>query len=65
MKLTKELKKEIDEMSYESMLSQWRFAIAGTLMFQDKSGDYFAKVMAEKKKSVDYMQISKNIGWDR
>ena len=65
MKLTKELKEKIDNMSYESMLRQWRFTIFSTPIFQEESGDYFLKIMLEKKKSVDYVQISKNVGWDR
>jgi len=63
MKLTENLKKEIDEMSYESMLSQWRFAPVGTPIFQGESGNYFAKIMAEKSKTANHVKISKNIGW--
>lgn len=63
MKLTDKLKNQIDAMSYESMLRQWRFAPIGDLMFQGESGDYFSKVMQEKKKNVDSTKISKSIGW--
>ena len=63
MELTKKIKKEIDAMSYESMLRLWRFAKSGTPMLQDEAGDYFAKVMNEKAKTVDAVKASKNIGW--
>ncbi len=65
MKLTEDLKKEINEMSYESMLSQWRFAPVGAPMFQGESGDYFSKVMAEKAKVADTVRASKDIGWGK
>ncbi len=65
MELTEELKKEIDAMSYESMLRKWRFdpdpIIIG--LFQGESGDYFTKVMAEKRKTVDHVKVSKKLGW--
>ncbi len=63
MELTEEVKEDINEMSYESMLSQWRFAPVGALMFQGESGDYFSKVMAEKGKTADTVKASKKIGW--
>ena len=62
MNLDESVKKEIDEMSYASMLEQWRFAPSGTLIFQGESGDYFSKVMAEKAKTVNTVKISKEIG---
>ena len=63
MELTESLKWQIDNMSYESMLRQWRFTPGGTPMFQGESGDYFAKVMAEKRIAADHVKISKDIGW--
>ena len=63
MDLTESLKWQIDNMSYESMLSQWRFAPVGAPMFQGDSGDYFSKVMAEKGKTADTVKASKDIGW--
>ena len=56
----------IDEMSYESMLSLWRFAPSGHPMFQGETGEYFAKVMAEKRDQIGnnaHVAISKSIGW--
>ena len=62
MKLDENIKKEIDEMSYASMLEQWRFAPCGTPVFQGESGDYYSKVMAEKAKTVNTVKVSKEIG---
>jgi hypothetical protein len=64
MKLTEGLKKSIDESSYESLLSRWRFSKIGEPLFQGESGDYFQKVMLEKKELVDHVAISKKIGWE-
>ncbi len=64
MELTEKLKKEIDEMDYASMLSQWRFASICVPIFQGESGNYFSKVMAEKRKTTDHVKVSKTIGWE-
>ncbi len=61
-----EAKKRIDDMGYESMLSLWRGAPSGHPMFQGETGDYFAKVMAEKRARVgpaEHTRASKSIGW--
>lgn len=58
-------KKEIDDMDYESMLRLWRSASCGHPMFQGETGDYYSKVMAEKRKVVGnaaHIIASKNIG---
>ena len=68
MKLTEELKKQIDDMDYESMLSLWRFAPVGTPMFQDESGKYFGEVMGKKREEVGnavHVAASKRIGWEK
>ena len=57
-------KKWIDEASYEQLLSKWRFAPIGDPMFQGDTGDYYAKVMREKREHVDHVQVSKNVGWE-
>ena len=64
MKLIEELKKEIDAMSYESMLRMWRFDHIGISVFQGESGEYFAGVMAKKKLTADHAKVSKVIGWE-
>jgi hypothetical protein len=67
MKLTEEVKSNIDKMTYQQMLSQWRFAPSGTPMFQDESGKYFAEVMSKKKNELTHEEqvtTSKSLGWD-
>ena len=66
MDLTKENKKCIDSLSYEQLLSYWRFAPLGDLWFQGETGDYWGSVMNKKKEELKGYQavaISKNIGW--
>ncbi|MCK9279131.1 MAG: hypothetical protein M0P71_00685 [Melioribacteraceae bacterium] len=64
--LTGKLKEQIDNMGYENMLSLWRFAPAGHPMFQGDVGEYYSKVMAEKRIKVGndaHVAASKSIGW--
>lgn len=59
-------KKSIDKMSYESMLSLWRFAPAGHPMFQGDTGEYYSKVMQEKREQIGnkaHVATSKSIGF--
>lgn len=65
--LTKGLKTKIDKMTYKQMLHEWRFAPSGDILFRNNIGEYFRKVMAEKKKQLfegDHSDISKKIGWE-
>jgi signal transduction histidine kinase len=64
--MTDKLKEQIDKMSYISMLNKWRFASIGDPLFQGETGDYFKKVMAEKRSKIDDNKLStfsKNLGW--
>ena len=66
MELTKENKKHIDSLSYEQLLSQWRFAPSGNPWFQGETGDYWGSVMNKKKDEIGQVEaanISKDIGW--
>jgi hypothetical protein len=66
MILTEQLKKEIDNMTYEQMLSRWRFSPVGDQMFTEESGKYFAQVMREKKNNLsesEHVKVSKDLGW--
>jgi len=64
LKLTKENKKTIDDMSYESLLSKWRFSPGGDPWFQGETGQYWGKRMKElKDKGADHVGASKKIGW--
>lgn len=62
--MNEQTKRWIDAASYEELLSKWRFASIGDPMFQGDTGDYYAAVMREKRKSADHVQDSKNIGWE-
>lgn len=64
--MTKEQKSWIDNANYESLLSKWRFSPSGDPFFQRDTGDYYAKVMEEKRDALsqeEQVQISKKIGW--
>ncbi len=61
--MNEQTKQWIDSASYELLLRKWRFATIGDPMFQGETGEYYAKVMQEKRKSEDHVQASKNIGW--
>jgi hypothetical protein len=50
MDLTPELKAQIDNMSYFSMLSGWRYAPSGDPMFQGESFEYYRDRMQEMRK---------------
>lgn len=65
--MTEETKSNINNMSYESMLSLWRNAPSGHPYFQGDTGDYYSKVMAEKRSkegNAAHVRASKNIGWN-
>jgi hypothetical protein len=57
-------KEWIDNASYEELLTRWRFAPVGSEWFQGECGEYYSKVMNEKKKQCDHVKASKNVGWD-
>ena len=67
MKLTEELKRQIDAKSYEQLLSRWRNAPIGDAMFRDESGEYWGKRMSELRSKpggdVMHTAASKSIGW--
>ena len=47
MTLTQENKLHIDALSYEQLLSRWRFAPAGDAWFQGETGKYWGERMNE------------------
>jgi len=64
MNLTAENKERIDSMTYEQLLSRWRFAAVGDVWFQGETGDYWAKRMRElREQGVDHVAASKRLGW--
>ena len=65
--MTDEQKRWIDNASPYQLLDKWRSAPAGDPLLQGDVGQYFSKVMAEKR-SVDpagWVQASKGLGWGR
>lgn len=63
MKLTPELKAEIDAKSYYELLNGWRHTPVGSKMFQDESGEYWQRRMIELRQPVDHVAVSKAVGW--
>ena len=65
MKLTTERKAYIDSLSYDALLSRWRFAPVGDQWFTDESGQYWSDRMAELRKQDNLIHVaaSKKIGW--
>ena len=59
--MTPENKARIDAMTREQMASHWRFAPVGDPLLQGVTGEYFAKVFAEKGGMSP--EISKSLGW--
>ena len=60
-----EMKEWIDNSSFEQLLRRWRFAPAGEPIFQDEIGEYYIKVMGEKRAQdpEEAILASKRIGW--
>lgn len=67
MKLTPELKQKIDNMSYMQLLTKWRHAPIGDVMFSGESARYFTERMRELRSKPGgdehHVQASKSIGW--
>jgi len=64
--MTTEQKEWIDNASYETLFTKWRFTLVGDPLLQGNTGDYYSKIMAEKKPSdEEHTRISKKIGWER
>lgn len=64
MDLTEENKKHINSLSYEELLSKWRFAPIGDPWFQGETGKYWGERMA-KLRGADHATVSKKIGWEK
>jgi hypothetical protein len=66
MDLTPENKKIIDNMSYYSLLAQWRNAPSGTPWFQGETGRYWGERMDELRSQPGgndrHVSASKSIG---
>ena len=66
MELTEANKTHIDSLSYEHLLSLWRFAPVGDPWFQGETGDYWGKRINELKAADPNGAVtaSKQIGWE-
>ena len=62
--MNERIKQFIDNASYETLLYHWRYARIGDPWFLGETGEYYAKVMFEKKKQCDHVQVSKSVGWE-
>lgn len=66
MDLTPKNKTYIDSLSYEQLLSRWRFAPVGDPWFRGETGDYWGKRMAElRAQGADHVGASKRLGWKK
>lgn len=65
MELTADNKKHIDNLTYEQLLSRWRFAPIGDPWFQGETGDYWGERMSELRSAdnAQHVRASKKIGW--
>ena len=66
MTISENVKNQIDSMNYYGMLRIWRFAKIGDPLLQGETGQYFAKIMAEKRDALSHeerVQASKDLGW--
>ncbi len=64
--IPQDMKEWIDNASYESLLSRWRMAPAGSPWFQGDVGQYYKERMAAKRDEVgpgEHVRASKSIGW--
>lgn len=60
-----EMKSWIDNASIHQLLSKWRNAPIGDPFFKGEIGDYYNKVMTERRNAnpVAWTAASKSIGW--
>lgn len=60
-----QMKKWIDNATYKQLLGHWRFAAVGDPFFSGEIGEYYAKVMGEKRKQdeAEHVCASKKLGW--
>ena len=60
-------KNHIDALSYEQLLSRWRFAACGDPWFQGETGDYWRQRMIDLRAQPGgcerHVAASKNLGW--
>lgn len=60
------MKAWIDSASYTELLERWRNEPSGSPWFYGETGDYYSRVMSEKRDQVGddaHVAASKSIGW--
>ena len=59
------MKEWIDQATYKSLLCKWRFEPSGSPWFEGEIGQYYAKVLKEKREldPNNAINASKEIGW--
>lgn len=62
-----EMIKWIDSAPYYDLLSRWRFAKPGDPFFVGEVGQYYSKVISEKRNqnSEEHVAASKHMGWEK
>lgn len=69
MELTEKRRKYIDGLSYEALLSRWRFAPVGDPWFEGETGQYWSQRMTQERSKPGgdeaHVSASKSLGWDR
>lgn len=67
MKLTPENKSTIDGKTVMQLLDGVRFSPTGNPWFQDETGEYWLKRLAELRTQDNdaYVRASKTLGWER
>ena len=63
-----QMKMWIDSAPYEVLLRRWRFSPSGDPFFQGETGEYYKKIIAERRASVgdaEHVRASKAVGWER
>lgn len=63
--MNEETKAWIDNADYQTLLAKWRFAPAGSPLFQGETGEYYKKIMVEKRDALpDHgVSASKAVDW--
>jgi len=62
------MKNWIDNASYFQLLQRWRFAESGSSWFTEEIGEYYKKIMFEKKNQLsdeEQVATSKSVGWEK
>ena len=65
--MTNNQREWIDNATYDELLHKWRFTTTSEAIFNGAYGEYFAAVMAERRKGMTTQEkvfASKRVGWE-